>query len=310
MKRVPELPTDSLTVAARIGGPKRSGRLFRLLLLPAALLAPCFLFADEQESVHKTFAGAKSVEVDNVYGSIHVSGYDGAEIQLDARKTLTADDSERAEAAKREVKLDITQSGDEARVYVDGPFRCHCEDRPSFRSRNNMNERRRRGYKVVYDFDLKVPRGTAIYLATINDGHINVEKTTGDFDIENINGGVQMDEIGGSGRVYALNGKVAVTFARNPERNSYFGSLNGAVDVWFQPNLSADARVKTFNGGIYTDFPVTYLPAVAAGAGERKNGKFVYKGNGFQGVRIGNGGPEYKFENFNGDIRIRNRGQK
>jgi hypothetical protein len=274
------------------------------------MLAPCFLFADEQESVHKTFAGAKSIEVDNVYGSIHVSGYDGAEIQLDARKTLTADDSERAEAAKREVKLDITQSGGEVRVYVDGPFRCHCEDRPSFRSRNNMNEHRRRGYKVVYDFDLKVPRGTAIYLATINEGHINVEKTAGDFDIENVNGGVQMDEIGGSGRVYALNGKVAVTFARNPERNSYFGSLNGAVDVWFQPNLSADARVKTFNGGIYTDFPVTYLPAVAAGAGERKNGKFVYKGNGFQGVRIGNGGPEYKFENFNGDIRIRNRGQK
>src|SRR6266567_2308457 len=236
----------------------------RLLLLPAALLASCFLFADEQETVHKTFAGAKSIEVDNVFGSIHVSGYDGAEIQLDARKSLTADDAERAEAAKREVKLDLTQSGDAVRVYVDGPFRCHCEDRSSFRSRNNMNEHGRRGYKVVYDFDVKVPRGTAVYLATINEGSIGVEKTTGDFDVENINGGVQMDEIGGSGRVYALNGKVAVTFARNPERNSYFGSLNGAVDVYFQPNLNADARVKTFNGGIYTDFAVSYLPAVAS----------------------------------------------
>jgi len=281
----------------------------RLLLLPAALLASCFLFADEQETVHKTFAGAKSIEVDNVFGSIHVSGYDGAEIQLDARKSLTADDAERAEAAKREVKLDLTQSGDAVRVYVDGPFRCHCEDRSSFRSRNNMNEHGRRGYKVVYDFDVKVPRGTAVYLATINEGSIGVEKTTGDFDVENINGGVQMDEIGGSGRVYALNGKVAVTFARNPERNSYFGSLNGAVDVYFQPNLNTDARVKTFNGGIYTDFAVSYLPAVAS-AGERKNGKFVYRGNEFQGIRIGSGGPEYKFENFNGDIRIRNRGQK
>jgi hypothetical protein len=290
---------------------ERSRRLFRkLLILSAVVLSPGILSADEQESVHKTFAGAKSIEVDNVYGSIHVSGYDGAEIQLDARKTLTADDAERSEAAKREVKLDITQTGESVRVYVDGPFRCHCEDRPSFRSRNNMNERRRRGYKVVYDFDLRVPRSTALYLATINEGHINVEKANGDFDIENINGSVQMDEVGGSGRVYALNGKVAVTFARNPERNSYFGSLNGAVDVWFQPNVSADARVKTFNGGIYTDFPVTYLPAVAAAAGERKNGKFVYKSNEFQGIRIGNGGPEYKFENFNGDIRIRNRGQK
>ena len=39
------------------------------------------------------------------------------------------------------------------------------------------------------------------------------------------------------------------------------------------------------------------------------DGKFVYRGNEFQGIRIGSGGPEYKFENFNGDIRIRNRGQ-
>jgi DUF4097 and DUF4098 domain-containing protein YvlB len=171
-----------------------------------------------------------------------------------------------------------------------------------------MSERGRRGYKVNYEFDVRVPRGTALYLGAINEGTIRVEKTSGDFDIENINGSVEMDDIEGSGRVYALNGKVAVTFARNPERDSYFGSLNGSVDVWFQPNLSANVRVKTFNGGIYTDFPVSYLP-VAAGTPERRDGKFVYHSSGFQGMRIGNGGPEYKFENFNGDIRIRNRGQ-
>jgi hypothetical protein len=42
---------------------------------------------------------------------------------------------------------------------------------------------------------------------------------------------------------------------------------------------------------------------------ERKDGRFVYRASGFQGVRIGRGGPELKFENFNGDIRIRNRGK-
>ena len=278
-------------------------------LLWAVMLAPVALLAQEQETIHKTFSGAKSIEIDNVNGSIHVTGYDGAEIQMDAHKTLTADSAERADAARREVKLDITEAGGDVRVYVDGPFRCHCEDRRSFRDRNNMNEHGRRGYKVAYDFEVKVPRAIAIYLGTINQGHINVEKTAGDFDIENINGGVQMDDIAGSGRVYALNDKVGVTFVNNPERASYFGSLNGSVDVWFQPNLSADARVKTFNGGIYTDFPVTYLP-MAASSGERRDGKFVYKSNNFQGVRIGNGGPELKFENFNGDIRIRNRGQK
>lgn len=275
------------------------------MFLIAALAVPLVA----QDTTHKSFSDAKSIEVDNVTGSIHAVGYDGAALELDARRTITADDAEREAAARREVKLDLTESGGDVRAYVDGPFRCHCEDRPSFRSRNNTREHGRRGYQVAYDFEIKVPRGTAVYLSTVNHGEIHVEKTTGDFDIENINGGVEMNDIAGSGRVYALNGKVAVTFVKNPAQNSYFGSLNGNVDVWFQPGLSADVRVKTFNGGIYTDFPTTALPELTATA-ERRNGKFVYRTNGFHGIRIGNGGPEYKFENFNGDIRIRNRGQQ
>lgn len=280
--------------------------MMRLLLLAALAVLPAL--AQDQDAVHRTYTGAKSMEVDNVGGSIHVVGYDGNAIELDARRTITADDAEREAAARREVKLDLTQSGDEARAYVDGPFRCHCEDRPSFRSRNNMNDHGRRGYRVRYEFELKVPRATALYLATVNQGQIHVEKTAGDFDLENINGGIEMDDVAGSGRAYALNGKVTVTFVKNPEKNSYFGSLNGDVEVWFQPNLSADVRVKTFNGGIYTDFQTTYLPAAAA-VPERRDGKFVYRSNDFHGVRIGSGGPEYKFENFNGEIRIRNRGK-
>lgn len=75
------------------------------------------------------------------------------------------------------------------------------------------------------------------------------------------------------------------------------------IEVAFQKNLSADLRYKTFNGGVYTDFPITSLPA-AAGTAERRNGKFVYKSNGYSGARVGNGGPEIQFDGFNGNIRI------
>jgi len=271
----------------------------------AATLLGC---VQAQDTIHRTFQGAKSIEVDNVYGSIHVTGYSGSTLEIEARRTVTADSTERADAANREVKLDLTQSGESVRAYVDGPFRCHCDDEGSRRSRNNMHEHGRRGYKVAYEFEIKAPRGTAMYLSTINDGQIRVENTSGDFDVDNINGGVEMKDIEGSGRAYALNGSTSVSFVKNPEKSSYFGSLNGAVDVSFQPNLAADVRVKTFNGGIYTDFPVSYLPVSAADV-EHRDGKFVYRSNGFQGIRIGKGGPELKFENFNGDIRIRNRGQ-
>lgn len=70
----------------------------------------------------------------------------------------------------------------------------------------------------------------------------------------------------------------------------------------FQRNLSADLRYKTFNGGVYTDFQVSALPA-SVNTPERRNGKLVFR-NQFQGARIGNGGPTLEFDGFNGNVRI------
>ena len=283
-------------------------RTWNISAAAVAMLACSYAAEVERhESIHKSFTGAKSIEVDNVNGGIQVLAWNGPGIQADIEKTVRADDADRAEAAQREVKLDISENGGAVKLYVDGPFRCHCND-GGFRSRNNMTESRHRGYRVDYDFQLKVPAGTKLYLSTINHGGIKLSNTSGDFDVENINGGIEMVEISGSGRVHAINGKVNVVFAKNPLEPSSFGSLNGAVDIAFQPGLSADASVKTFNGGIYTDFPVTYLPRTP-GTSQRQNGKFVYRSNEFTGIRIGSGGPQYKFETLNGNIRIINRGK-
>ncbi|HLJ48614.1 MAG TPA: hypothetical protein VKU01_21510 [Bryobacteraceae bacterium] len=280
-----------------------------VLALAAAALTLSAADLEQHETIQKTFSGSKSIEIDNVYGSIHATGYSGRDLVVEAKKTTIADDNERAAAAGREVKLDVTDTGGEVKMYVDGPFRCNCDNHESFRTRHEMHEHGHRGYKVVYDFEVKVPAGAAVYLGTINEGKILVDGTSGDFDIENINGGVQMNDVSGSGRVYALNGGVHVTFTKNPEHNSYFGSLNGVVDVAFQPNLSADVRVKNFNGGVYTDFQVASLPVLPATA-EHRDGKWVYRSKDFQGFRIGNGGPEYKFDGFNGNIQIKNRGKQ
>src|SRR5262249_42802603 len=97
-------------------------------------------------------------------------------------------------------------------------------------------------------------------------------------------------------------------FARNPTAKSSFKTVNGSIETSFRPNLSADVLLKTFNGAAYTDFAVTSLPA-AAPAPERRNGKFIYRGNTFTGMRIGSGGPEFKYDTLNGSIRIIKRGQ-
>jgi hypothetical protein len=257
---------------------------------------------EQRETIEKTFAvsgAARKVIVDNVEGSIQVTGRPGSEIRLVARKRLRADSPEKAAEARRDVSLDISQDGDTVRLYVDGPFRCRD---------GGINFRGRQGYHVRYDFELQVPPDTAVNLKTVNDGEIKVEGVAGDYEVENINGGIQMVEVSGSGRVYALNGRVQVLFRENPRAASSFGSLNGEVRVSFQPSLAADLRFKTFNGGVYTDFPVTYLPVQAA-SGERRDGKFVYKSNEWSSVRVSRGGPELSFDAFNGNIRILNREQ-
>ena len=273
---------------------------FGLLLACLPLMAA---EVEQNETIQKTYplsgSAPKKVIVDNVDGSIHVTGYAGSEVRLVAHKRLRADSSETAEQARRDVKLDISQDANTVRFYVDGPFRCRD---------GGIHIDRNPGYEVKYDFELQVPHDTATDLKTVNDGQIAMDNVAGDYKVDNINGGIEMTEISGSGKVYALNGRVKVLFRENPRAKSSFGSLNGEVRVSFQPDLSADLRFKTFNGGVYTDYPVSYLPLPAA-AGERRDGKFVYKSNEWSAVRVGHGGPELSFDAFNGNIRILNRGQ-
>jgi hypothetical protein len=255
----------------------------------------------ESESIQRTFSLTKALEVDNFDGSVNVTGSDAREIKVDIRKTIRARSPEKVQEAKREVQLDMAQHDDQLRIYVDGPFRCKCGD-------GSVNSRGSRfyGYEVSFDFTLQVPRDINLRLRTVNRGNVRVENTAGAFDVENINGGVELVEVSGAGHAYALNRPVKVLFSRNPAAASDFGSLNGDVDITFRPGLSAELWMKTFNGRAYTDFDVTALPSRPA-AREQRDGKFVYKSNEFFGVRVGQGGPELKFDAFNGDIRIRNR---
>ena len=253
----------------------------------------------ENETIQRVFPSAKSVDVDNFDGSITVTGSGTQEIKVEARKTIRARSAEKAQEAKREVRLDMASHGDGLRIYVDGPFRCKCGD-------GSINWRGSRGYEVSFDFTIQVPRDTNLRLRTVNRGDIRAENFAGTFDAENINGGLELLEVSGSGHAYALNRPVKVLFSRNPAGASDFGSLNGDVDISFRTGLAADLWMKTFNGHAYTDFDVSALPG-RAGVREKHDGKFVYKSNEFFGVRVGNGGPELKFDAFNGDIRIRNR---
>jgi len=62
--------------------------------------------------------------VDNLYGKIEIQGADIREVELVALKTIRAKTPEKLAAARKDVQLETTGSGNDIDIYVDGPFRC------------------------------------------------------------------------------------------------------------------------------------------------------------------------------------------
>ncbi|MBZ5725282.1 MAG: hypothetical protein LAP87_09820 [Acidobacteriia bacterium] len=260
---------------------------------------------EEQETIRRSFnvsagSGAKKLLVDNFSGYVHVTGASGAEVQVTIQKHIRAESTEAVAEAKRDVKLDISQQGNSVRLYVDGPSRSSHG--------NNYRGDRYYGYRVQFDYDIQVPPDTELVLKTFNRGNIEVKGTSGDFEVHNFNGGIDLQEMGGSGSVNTFNGPVKVAFTRNPAHEATFKTFNGSIDVYLQPGLDADLQFKTFHGGVYSDFDVTTLPSVVSG--EIQSGRFVYRSSDHATkVRAGKGGPAMSFDTFNGSIRLHSKGQ-
>jgi len=254
----------------------------------------------EQEKIEKTFAmpagtGHRTLEIDNVWGSIEVVGTASDRAQLTVNKSIRAESKGKIEQAKKDVTLDITQQGDVLKLYVNGPFRCNCHD--CERSRDDE------GYVVKMDFQVQVPRDIDIKIKTVNEGHVSVRDINGSFLVRNVNGDIQIRNIAGSGTARTVNGPVKVSFRQNPREASDFETVNGAVELAFARDLAADFKFKTFNGGIYSDFPVTALP-VQGMKEEHHGAKVIFRADRYTGARVNAGGPQIKVENLNGDIRI------
>lgn len=254
---------------------------------------------EEHETIQKSFTMARvphrSLEIDNVWGSIEVVGANSDQVQLTVNKSIRAESQDKLGQARKEVTLDISEQESLLKFYVNGPFRCNCSD--------GCGHREFDGYIVKMDFQLQVPRDLDIKLKTVNEGRVLVRDINGSFLVRNVNGDVEMDNLSGSGTARTVNGPVKVSFRQNPHEASEFQTVNGAVELRFARDLNADFRFKTFNGGIYSDFTVTALP-VRAIQEEHHGAKVLFRADRYTGVRIGSGGPEIKVENLNGDIRI------
>jgi hypothetical protein len=251
-----------------------------------------------EESVHKEFVvaavgGHRKIEVDNLFGSIEVSGGEGDGVQMDVDKTVRAETNQAFDRAEKEVTLEIEQESALLRIAVEYPSRCGwgCGNFDHDSCRVEMN------------FRLQVPRDSDLTLRTVDGREVRVRDVNGTFSVSNVNGGITMDDITGSASARTVNGPIQAAFRDSPRRDSQFASVNGGVDLYFPKNLSADFRFTTFSGNVYSDFPMLAAPVDVPDV-ERHGTKYYFRTNASGGGRVGTGGPLLRVENLNGDIRI------
>ena len=259
----------------------------------------------EQETIAKTLslsAAPMRLLVENIDGYVHVTSGDSSQVRVTAHKTIRAESDSDLNRAKAEVRLLISEQPGTVAVEYAAPWVCKNQQGIS-----GCADQQRRFYDVAYDIDIEVPRTARPFVSTVNHGDIRIDGTLGDFEVKNVNGAISLTGIAGSGQVRTVNGPISVRFVQNPKRASSFATVNGQVDVYFVADLSADVRFHTLNGKIYSDFDVVPV-AVSEPNGERRDGGFVYRSNGLVGGRVGNGGPEIKFNTLNGSIRLHRAG--
>src|SRR5437867_5017242 len=156
----------------------------------AVSLAARGLDVEEKESIRKTLsftapAGSREVRIDNIDGSINISGHAGSDVVFEVQKTIWAESRERLQVEQQEVKLDISQRESVIQAYVEAPYRCRDGS-------TNYRGWRYYGYRVQHDFDVRVPEGSSLFLRTVNNGEIKIQNVSGEYDVENINGGIEM----------------------------------------------------------------------------------------------------------------------
>jgi DUF4097 and DUF4098 domain-containing protein YvlB len=232
------------------------------------------------------------VIVKNIIGPIRVTGHDGSSVEMRATETVHGDLQADIERARAEMQL-LTES-EPGRVAI----RVRHVDENGGRRNWGWD-----GYRIEYDIEVRVPRGAALEVATVNDGDVTVENVNGAFELKNVNGAVRLVGAGGSGTINTVNGDVEATFARAPSEPSAFRTVNGELDVTFPANLAAELAFHTMQGDVFTDFDVASLsdpPEV-----RRDRGRYVANWNRTSAFRVGAGGQRHSFNTLNGDIFVR-----
>lgn len=227
------------------------------------------------------------LKVSLLNGSIKVTGYGGKDVVIsyDGRENRRLAKPEESGGLRRlsgnNIGLEIEEEGNTVTIKATSIFKS-------------------------VDLDIKVPHDFSVKLNNLTDGQVVVEDINGEIDVDNLNGSIDLRQVSGSASASTLNGDIKASFRKlTPNKPMAFSNLNGTIDLTLPASAKFNAKLKSDNGDVFTDFDLApEREARATDKEENQKGRKVYVDKWLQG-KMNGGGPELLMKNFNGNIYIR-----
>ena len=246
----------------------------------------------EQLVVHLTNpAKSGKLSLDIVNGDIHVIGYDGKDVIIQAIAEVDNHVNR---------KKSNTRSDGMKRITPTDGFEITAEE-----DNNNIKVETDEVMKTI-NFTIKVPKKFSLKLSTVNNGNILVENVSGSFELENANGGIKMKNVSGSALANTINGDLIADFDSILTGTPMaFTTLNGNVDVTLPPTVKANIKMQSEMGEIYSDFDIDINKSISKPKQITEKGVYKIVKDKWTYGKINGGGAEIMMKNMHGDVNIR-----
>jgi DUF4097 and DUF4098 domain-containing protein YvlB len=226
------------------------------------------------EEFHQTYALTPDarIELDNINGAVHISGWDRNEVKVDAVKY--ADTKERLDEAKIEV--------DSGKDYL--------SIRTKYRDHDNTWTWGSHHNPAGVEYTLTVPRTARLDEIKLINSSLDITGVNGEVRASCINGRLEARNLAGRTYLSTVNGRLEARFDQLAGHEVELSSVNGSVELTIPSDSNAEIEASTVSGGIDNNFGLHV-----------NHHRFV--GHDLRG-ELGNGGTHIRLQDVNGRIEI------
>jgi DUF4097 and DUF4098 domain-containing protein YvlB len=240
-------------------------------LLLSAFVASA-AYADVTEHFEHTYplSAEGIVNLENVNGTVEITGWDRNEVSVVADKTAkTADDLTRIA-----ITIDATS------------------ERFSVKTERAKTSFLKRTWKGQVYYHLKVPVRARLDKISVVNARLVIRDVSGPMTLETVNGDIDARGVTANGRFKSVNGSLSVSYAQIADVSEInFDTVNGSCTLITPAQAPLRIEGHSVNGGVHCDFPVTV----------EKSGHGNFR------AHSGEGGPLVRFNGVNGSMTVKSK---